>query len=169
MDNIWRPYLDNENDENGKQKEKKNYNQYCKTCKTIILNCYHFFSNSDVDDPITQTCDATKVGRRTLYRIRSNGPNSPKSRRNFRVKGERVDSFTVDLIRRTVYKCYEMRVAPTVDMIYEKLKDEIPYHRTSLYWILRKIGFRYCRTSGRNVIMESARLVRWRYYNYLIP
>ena len=37
---------------------------------------------------------------------------------------DKVDSFTKDLIRRTVHEFYDQKRAPTVQMIFQKVKEK---------------------------------------------
>ena len=61
--------------------------------------------------------------------------------KNNRVAFDKVDGFTKDLIRRTVYEFYDQKRAPlrTVQMIFQKVKEKtegtdyaFPYELTSL-------------------------------------
>ena len=44
--------------------------------------------------------------------------------KNIRVAFDKVDGFTKDLIRRTVYEFYDQKRAPNVQMIFQKVKEK---------------------------------------------
>ena len=63
----------------------------------------------------------------------------------------------------------EKNPAPIV-VIYGKLKKisartsyEFTYGRTTLYHLLKKLGFAYQKTDNRKIIMEAPRIVAWRW------
>ena len=90
--------------------------------------------------------------------------------KNNRVTFDKVDAFTKDLIRRTVYEFYDQKRAPTVQMIFQKVKEKtegtdfaFPYELTSLKKLLKMIGFHFCETNNRTVLMEIPRIAARRY------
>ena len=90
--------------------------------------------------------------------------------KNNRVAFDKVDGFTKDLIRRTVYEFYDHKRAPTVQMIFQKVKEKtegtdyaFPYELTSLKKLLKMIGFHFCKTNNRTVLMEIPRIAARRY------
>ena len=93
--------------------------------------------------------------------------------KNNRVAFDKVDGFTKDLIRRTVYEFYDQKRAPAVQMIFQKVKEKtegtdcaFPYELTSLKKLLKMIGFHFCKTNNRTVLMEIPRIAA-RCYEYL--
>ena len=72
---------------------------------------------------IKKTAEATKVDRKTVTKIGNDGPKSPKMPKNNRVAFDKVEGFTKDLIRRTVYEFYDQKRAATVQMIFQKVKE----------------------------------------------
>lgn len=72
---------------------------------------------------------------------------------------------TQELIRRIVYGFYKDNKVPTLEMVREKLK-EYPYYDykslDTLRNVLLQAGFRYKKLDKRLIIMESARIVKWR-------
>ena len=90
--------------------------------------------------------------------------------KNNRVAFDKVDGFTKDLIRRTVYEFYDQKRAPTVQVIFQKVKEKtegtnyaFPYELTSLKKLLKMIGFHFCKTNNRTVLMEIPRIAAGRY------
>ena len=68
---------------------------------------------------------------------------------NRRILYRKIHNFTKDLIRRTIYEFYDKKVAPTVEMVSEKIKlktqdtdYDFPYGLTTPRRILKKLGFR---------------------------
>ena len=68
--------------------------------------------------------------------------------KNNRVIFDKVDGFAKDLIQRTVYEFYDQKRAPTVQMIFQKVKEKtegtdyaFPYELRSLKKLLKMIGF----------------------------
>ena len=111
-----------EKNEDDKQKGKAW--AYSKETQTVIYNCYNYFRNESQYGAIKKTADATKVDRKTVTKIANDSPKSPKMPKNNRVAFDKVDGFTKDLIRRTVYEFYVQKRAPTVQMIFQKVKEK---------------------------------------------
>ena len=85
--------------------------------------------------------------------------------KNNRVAFDKIDGFTKDLIRRTVYEFYDQKRAPSVQMIFQKVNEKtegtgyaFPYELTSLKKLLKMIGFHFCKTNNRTVLMEIPRI-----------
>ena len=71
----------------------------------------------------------------------------------------KADDFWKKLIRKTIYNSYENKTAPTINVLYEKLKEistgthyELAYGRTTLQ-----------KADNRNVLIETPRIVAWRW------
>ena len=63
---------------------------------------------------------------------------------------EKIDIFWKDLIRQSIYEFNYTKIAPTLDMLLQKLKErssgteyEFPYKRTTLYHLVKKLGFQF--------------------------
>ena len=83
---------------------------------------------------------------------------------------EEIDRFWKHLIRQSIYEFYYAKIAPTLDMLLQKLKErsagteyEFPYERNTLYRLMKKLGFKFQAADNRTVIMESPRIVALRY------
>ena len=83
---------------------------YSKETQTVIYNCYNYFRNESQYGAIRKTAEATKVDRKTVTKIVYDGPKSPEMPKNNRVAFDKVDGFTRDLIRRTVYEFYDEKL-----------------------------------------------------------
>ena len=145
--------------ENDLTTENKNIWSYPKAAQQIVLNCYDYFKNEKGRDALKRTAEATKVSRSKISMLVKNGPRSPIRPKNRRILYGKIDNFTKDLIRRTIYEVYDNKVAPTMEMVSEKIKlktqdtgYEFPYGLTTLRGILKKLGFRHCKTDTRSVI-----------------
>ena len=143
---------------------------YPKETQTVIYNCYNYFRNESQYGALKKTVDATKVDRTTVTKVANDGPKSPKMSKNNRVAFDKVEGFTKDLIRRTVYEFYDQKRAPTVQIIFQKVKEKtegtdytFPYELTSLTKLLKMIGFHFCKTNNCTLLMEIPRIAAQRY------
>ena len=116
------------------------------------------------------TADALNVSRNTVYRVVRRGKVRRANRIKNRERFSKVDSFTRDLIRAPIYEFYDQKVCPTLDMLFEKIQErtkgedyEFPYGRTWLSKLVKSLGFCYCRSNNREVLMESPRIMAWRW------
>ena len=137
----------------------------------MILNCYKYFQKTlkDPSQAVKTTADALKVSRNTVYRVVRRGKVRWANRIKNRERFSKVDSFTKDLIRATIYEFYDHKICPTLDMLFEKIqkktkgKDyELSYGRTWLSKLVKSLGFCYCRSNNREVLMESPRIMALR-------
>ena len=119
-----------------------------------------------------ETCEAFYVSLNTANKIVERGKVQPSKRgkRQTKQKFSKIDTFWKDLIRDTIYGFYLKKVPPTLDTLLAKLQEisldtnyQFPYGRTTLYKIIKKLAFKYKKADNRKVIMESPRLVAWRY------
>ena len=125
---------------------------------------------SKIPRRIKETSKALKLHRDTVDRIVKKGfVRKIKRRENLktRVKLSGVDNDRKSLIRLTVYDFYHEKIVPTLDNLYGKLIQiskgthyEFRYKRTSLYHLVRKLGFNI-----RNVINVA---LSWKVWNYLL-
>ena len=78
--------------------------------------------------------------------------------------------FEKKLIREIIYNFYKNKTAPTIDALYEKLKEistgahnEFLYCRITLHHLLKKLGFKYQKADNRKVLLEIPKIVAWRW------
>ena len=143
--------------------EKKKVWAYSEEVQQLILNCYKYFEVKAPSHPLKETCEALKISRTTIQRVVKRRKVRKANRKtNKSKKFSKIDSFMKDLIRRTVYEFYDERIAPTLDMLHKKILEktrgedyEFSYGRTTLFEILKSLGFHYCRNNNRKVLMES--------------
>ncbi|KAJ4450356.1 hypothetical protein ANN_01777 [Periplaneta americana] len=138
-----------------------------KQSQKIICNVYAYVkSNKLGKGPITESAKAVGLSRQAVSRVVERGPKTPKKCKNKKQEFEKVDNFICDVIRRTVYDDFFLNgQSPTVSeiLIERKKKCEFPYKETTLRELLKKLGFRFRVLNKRRVIMESSRIVTWRY------
>lgn len=103
--------------------------------------------------------------RITVGRILKNGPKTPRKKGNKRSRFAKVDNFLCDLIRRVIYGFFRQNKSPTIENIFQKLKNdtEFPYSPRHLSRLVKNLGFKFRRLNKRNVIVESPRIIVWRY------
>ena len=138
----------------------------------MILNSHKYFQKAlkDPSRAMKTTANALKVSRNTVYRVVRRGKVRRANRIKNRERFSKLDSSTKDLIRVTIYEFYDQNICPTLDMLFEKNQErtkgedyEFPYGRTSLSKLVKSLGFCYCRSNNREVLMESPRITAWRW------
>ena len=182
---MWRPWENNfidsdrpsvnnnqVQDKNNAQ-EKEPYNTrgsgsqtLSKQCLQLISNVYDYVRENNFGrGSVTETAKAVKLSRQTVSRIVNRGPRAPKKHATKRRRFEKIDNFTCDLIRREIYRFYDKGQSPTSQEILIKLQQtcEFPYKETHLRELLKKLRLRFHTLDKRHTIMESARIVAWRY------
>ncbi|PSN32103.1 hypothetical protein C0J52_23382 [Blattella germanica] len=85
----------------------------------------------------------------------------------------KIDDFTRDIVRRTVYECYRSGVSPTVESITRSLREktsatdyEFSYGKSTVCRLLRSMGFSHKIVRRKPTRAESSDIVAWR-YSYL--
>ena len=80
----------------------------------MILNCHKYFQKTlkDPSRAVKTTADALKVSRNTVYRVVRRGKVRLANRIKNRERFSKVDSFTKDLIRATIYEFTIRRSVP---------------------------------------------------------
>ena len=139
----------------------------------MILNCHKYFQKTlkDPSRAVKTAADAQKVSRNVVYRVVRRGKVRRANRIKNRERSSKVDSFTKDLIRATIYEFYtRQEICSTLDMLLEKIQErtkgedyEFPYGKTWLSKLVKSLGFCYCRSNNREVLMESPRIMAWRW------
>ena len=91
----------------------------------MILNCHKDFQKTlkDPSRSVKTTADALKVSRNTVYCVVRGGNVRRANRIKNRERFSKVDSFTKDLIRATIYEFYDQKICPTLDMLFEKIQE----------------------------------------------
>lgn len=114
------------------------------------------------------------IGQRTIsttiYQYENfktiSSPNRKKNRENIFTK---IDDFDKNAIRRTIHGFWFEKQIPTLDKILSRINttEGLPqFTRTTLYSLLRQMGFKYQRRSRNSAMTERDEIVVWR-RNYL--
>lgn len=115
--------------------------------------------------PISETAKLLNLSAPTVSKIVRQGPRTPKKKINKRIALSKVDGFTCDVVRREIYSFYNQGRSPSLEELLSHLqkKCSFPYKKTNLRLLLLKLGFKFRTLNKRRLIMESARIVAWRY------
>ncbi|PSN49338.1 hypothetical protein C0J52_04272 [Blattella germanica] len=132
---------------------KKNHNSssiqaLSKQCQELICNVYAYMKENNIGKGhITETAKAVKLSRQTVSKIVNRGPKTPRKRGQKRLRFEKIDDSTLDLIRREIHSFYEKGQSRTVQELLVHLQEicQFPYKETHLRGLLKKLGFRFCR------------------------
>ena len=141
-----------------------------------VLNCYQYFCNNGKKyGAVNETGKALKMGQSTVLRIVRRG-EVRISRRGSVHQGrdmfKKVNGFWKKLIWEIIYNFYKNKTPPTIDALYRRLKEistgvhyEFPCGRTTLYHLLKTLDFKYQKADNQKVLMETTRIVTWRWEN----
>lgn len=152
--------------ENNKFDNANAFNKHLsRDAQIILLNVYfNLIAVVSEKGALKETSRLTKVSVRTIQRIVSNGPiTSPRKRA--KIAFNKIDSFVMDNVVRIVHGFYANNFVPTLTDIYKKVTTSdvgFKYCRTTLWSLLKKLGFTYGRLDDRKVIMQSPRLLQLR-------
>ena len=125
------------------------------------------------DRVFERTAKALGVGVRTVYRIESEFKTrdvlcTPQSRYSKSRVQVLLDDFNVEAIRRIVHEFYTKKEYPTLDNLLSvvKSRDVFTGGRTTLWQVLREMGFRYRKHENKRYIYEQPRVIQRR-HDYL--
>jgi len=146
--------------------------------KVILLNLWQYFkgnspkmTNESADIEVAR---ASGVSQRSVLRARvekrETGELTTPGKSRPKGKGKRsslkYDDFTLSAIRRKVHVFFERNEPPTLD----KLKSEIDCDdglpdipRSSLFKILKNLGFRYKKRGRNAMLIEKDDIIAWRH------
>lgn len=124
-----------------------------------------------VEEVCNRVADALDVSKRTIIRVtkeklggsgmEENKLSTPNKKREKKCTQTEADSFDVDAIRNHIYRIYAENEIPTLKKLNNTLKETGLFHgsETSLWRLLRKIGFRYKKCDKRKIVMERSDIV----------
>ena len=140
------------------------------TLKNVIVNVHDYFEKESKKSKRGQspklaikTSDATGYCRRSVERVvrekRSlEGAEFPSPSKRYKEsrEGVIVDDFDVEAIRRTIHGFYSKKEFPTLDKILTEVRRKglFTAGRTSLWKLLKKIGFRYKKINDKRYVYE---------------
>ena len=146
--------------------------------KQILMNVRQFFEKEKHqgksilrDRVIERTALATGLSQATVKRVskeyqdleKFETPKKRYCRTRVRVN---LDDFDVRAIRREIHSFYTRKVYPNLTSLLKILRDKGVFQagRSTLYKIVRLIGFRYkVRTDGKRYIYEQPRIIQQRH------
>ena len=119
-----------------------------------------------VSNVLDRVADALDIGRNTVSRItrekygahdtEENKLSTPNKKRTKKASVTDVDSFAADAIRNHIYNYYQNKELPTLLKLVKSLKDADLFtgSPTSLWRLLKDIGFQFKKVNKRKIIME---------------
>jgi len=90
-------------------------------------------------------------------------PNRTRARMSSRIAV--FEEFEKNVVRRHVHSFWLKREIPTVDKIYQVVSNDesLPHiSRTSLFHLLKDMGFKYSKRSVNGALTEKTKIVLWR-------
>jgi transposase len=110
------------------------------------------------------------VSRETVKAVEAEflatGILTPTKRKRISMRFRRIDAFTRSAVRNVIHNFFERNVPPTLDMVHTELRkgdaNNFPYSRSTLYGLLKQMGFAYRRRNKRYYICERPDIIAWR-------
>ena len=149
------------------------------TAKNIIFNVYRFFEKESAKTKnkapprlTHKTAEATGYSERTVRRIVSEKSAqsgaafcSPAKRYKLDRKKIVLDDFDTEALRRAIHEFYSEKKYPTMDSLLSAVKEKgiISGERTTLWRVIRKMGFKYKKVNDKRYIYEQPRIIVWRH------
>ena len=135
-----------------------------------VLNVHEYLCKSKgrKHGAILETSKALKIHRHTVDKIVKRG-SVEQSKRGQHLKGKpkfsKIDDFWKELILQTIYNFDKSKGAPTLDTLLAKLieisrdsKNKFPYGRTTLWSIVKMLGFEFKKVENRYIIVETVKI-----------
>lgn len=91
--------------------------------------------------------------------------SSPRRNRSKRSAFDRLDTLGKEAIRRKVHSFFRRREIPNIDKILEEVNGDetLPnFCRTTMYNMLRELGFRFRKRERQSILLERDDIVLWR-------
>ena len=149
------------------------------TAKNIIFNVYSFFEKESAKTKnkapprlTHKTAEATGYSERTVRRIVSEKSAqsgaafcSPAKRYKLDRKKIVLDDFDTEALRRAIHEFYSEKKYPTMDSLLSAVKEKGIFsgERTTLWRVIRKMGFKYKKVNDKRYIYEQPRIIVWRH------
>lgn len=149
-----------------------------------IMNVYSRLREESPQDSINKIAEKvaylTGVSKRTVFRLKkekkaSSPLSTPGKKRpgavNKRRRLVKYDDFTLSCIRRKIHGFFRRNEMPTLDKVLKILNDDKDIFsknisRTTLYRILKDLGFSYEKRKRQAILLERQDIILWR-RNYL--
>ena len=146
----------------------------------MVFRCLQFFEREKQyrtkilgNEPASRTAEALGLSRRTVFAVKkelssagaSDLPGPGKQACGKRPK--KIDDFLKGCIRREVHGFFHCKDFPTMEKVLEacktNIKDFPDLSRTTMWRVLRAMGFRYKKRDGKRCVHERADVVRKRH------
>ncbi|XP_072386551.1 uncharacterized protein [Diabrotica undecimpunctata] len=139
--------------------------------KTLIFNCFKSFTDKrlceSVDETVKLVSSTLGVGKSTIYRVIKeekcgsfqmprNAPGKPKFQIEYHFK---------EGLRRKVHEFFFRQEFPTLDKVLVSVRDDKDYpemSRSTLWKLLKEIGFRWKKNPRKSILLERSDIVIWR-------
>ncbi|XP_050516194.1 uncharacterized protein LOC126891059 [Diabrotica virgifera virgifera] len=144
------------------------------TAQILTRNAYHFFSLNHLpnENPVELTSKCLQISISSVRRFKDGphtGTHSFKHTINRKRKLTRdLDDSVKNRIRSEIYRMYEQKLPLTISSLLTVLREKFIYEggKTSLFHILKEIGFSYKRDNPQKHFMEASHVVEMR-HNFL--
>ena len=151
------------------------------TARRIVNNVSEFMTmekragrsilRMNVVERVAQAC---QLSTNTVVRIRREAKNNEGNfstlSKRYHVSRKKInpDSFDREAIRRTIHAFYERNEYPTLDSVLEQVKEKEIFRggRSTLYKLLREMGFKYRQHENKRYIYEQPHIIQQR-HSYL--
>ena len=120
---------------------------------------------------LKRTSECMGVSHASIKRIRREGQtlepkfSTPGKKRHRKFEASNLDEFDIAVIRRKIHSMYEAGNIPTLDKLLPEVKESTNFKgsRTSLWRILKKMGFKYAKADGRKFLLERSDIIALRH------
>ena len=119
-----------------------------------------------------KTAEATGYGERTVRRIVAEKSalsgaafSSPAKRYKIDRKKIVMDDFDTEALQSSVHEFYSEKKYPTMDSLLSAVKEKGIFsgERTTLWRVMRKMGFKYKKVNDKRYIYEQPSIIVWRH------
>ena len=146
--------------------------------KVILLNTWEYFKGTSPkmtnEKADVEVAKATGISQRSVLRARveqrETGEVTTPGKSRPKAKGKRsaakYDDFTLSAVRRKVHAFFEQNEPPTLDKLKREidLDESLPdIPRSSLFRILKDLGFRYKKRGRNAMLIEKDDIISWRH------
>ena len=87
--------------------------------------------------------------------------------KRYKIDGKKIvmDDFDTEALRRTVHEFYSEKKYPTMDSLLLAVKEKGIFsgEHTTLWRVMRKMGFKYKKVNDKRYVYEQPRIIVWRH------
>lgn len=127
-----------------------------------------------VNKVLERTAAACEVGKTLIVNVGKEKSNiqsdfteedakflTPGKKRKIDKRVTKLDSFQNDAIRQHIYNYYRRKEHPTINKLHKSLAEAELFNgsRSSVWQVIKNIGFTFSTISGRKILMESENIV----------